>query len=204
MKLKDIPDSVWILLITAGICLYCVLCIIVTEPEEKIVYDGFNSKDCYTPVPYNRWWLVPTPTPTMEDLGVQWVCVDVVYEYIETEYIGEYFITAYCPEECEWSWSTSSGATCHYSDDPMEPTTCAIDRNYHGYGELLMIDGKLYITEDTGPGVRGRWIDCFVETMDEVRYFDTRWTSVYAAWYEYRTYHVWYLVPMDTINNKGD
>ena len=100
---------------------------------------------------------------------------------IETEYLGEYFITAYCPEECGWSWSTSSGATCHYSDDPLEPTTCAIDRNYHGYGEYLMIDDKIYVTEDTGPGVKGRWVDCFVETMDEVRAWNTRWTSVYSV-----------------------
>lgn len=107
----------------------------------------------------------------------------VIEEYvdIETEYIGEYFITAYCPEECGWSWSTSSGATCHYSDDPMVPTTCAIDRNYHGYGEYLMIDGKIYVTEDTGPGVKGRWIDCFVETMDEVNSWDTGWKSVYSV-----------------------
>lgn len=111
------------------------------------------------------------------------------YTVINTEYIGEYFVTAYCPEECGWSWSTSSGATCHYSDDPMVSTTCAIDRNYHGYGELLMIDDKLYITEDTGPGVKGHWVDCFVETMDEVNYWDTGWKSVYSVTIEEREAH---------------
>lgn len=112
------------------------------------------------------------------------------YTVIETEYIGEYFVTAYCPEECGWSWSTSSGATCHYSDDPMVPTTCAIDRNYHSYGELLMIDGKLYVTEDTGPGVKGHWVDCFVETMDEVRSWSTGWKSVYSVEIiEYEVHH---------------
>ncbi len=106
------------------------------------------------------------------------------YTVINTEYIGEYFVTAYCPAECGGSWSTSSGATCHYSDDPMVPTTCAIARNYHGYGEYLMIDGKIYVTEDTGPGVKGRWVDCFVETMDEVNSWDTGWKSVYSITFE--------------------
>lgn len=193
-KIK-IPDSVWVMLINSMIIMYCALCIIITEPDTAEYNNSSISyeKQWFTPTPSPT----PTPVPTMEDLGLVWVCKDVEYEYLVTEYIGEYFITAYCPEECGWSWSTSSGATCHYSDDPMEPTTCAIDRNYHGYGELLMIDGKLYITEDTGPGVKGHWIDCFVETMDEVVYFDTRWTSVYAAWYETKTYHRWYLVPVN-------
>lgn len=112
----------------------------------------------------------------------QHITIEIVKHVdIETEYIGEYFVTAYCPEECGWSWSTSSGATCHYSDDPLEPTTCAIDRSYHGYGEYLMIDGKIYVTEDTGPGVKGRWVDCFVETMDEVWAWPTGWKSVYSV-----------------------
>ena len=72
----------------------------------------------------------------------------------------------------------------------MVPTTCAIDRSYHGYGEILMIDGKLYVTEDTGPGVKGHWVDCFVETMDEVRSWPTGWKSVYAVtMVEYDVHH---------------
>jgi 3D (Asp-Asp-Asp) domain-containing protein len=115
--------------------------------------------------------------------------VTVGYTFIELEYLGSYFITAYCPEECGWSWETSSGATCHYSDDWATPTTCAIDRNYHGYWETLQVgdpddpNKKIYMTEDTGPGVRGRWVDCFVETMDEVQSWPTRWDSVYAVEY---------------------
>jgi 3D (Asp-Asp-Asp) domain-containing protein len=44
-----------------------------------------------------------------------------------------------------------------------------------------MIDGKIYVTEDTGPGVKGRWVDCFVETMSEVNSWDTGWKSVYSV-----------------------
>lgn len=118
------------------------------------------------------------------DLRDTYLSLDVHYQTMSTKYLGKYFITAYCPEECGGSWKTSSGATCHYSDEWNEPTTCAIDRNFHGFGEFLLVNGKLYITEDTGPGVRGAWIDCFVETMDEVRAWDTGYKSVYSVSFE--------------------
>ena len=120
-----------------------------------------------------------------------WDSADITYTTVETEYLGRYFVTAYCPEECGYNgsnyptgWRTSSGTICHYSDDPYEPTTCAIDRNYHRYNELLMIEGKVYNTEDTGPGVRGLWVDCFVETMSEVYAWNTGFKSVYSVSYE--------------------
>ena len=118
-----------------------------------------------------------------------WAALPITYTTIEFEYLGRYFITAYCPEECGWSWQTSSGATCHYSDDWATPTTCAIDRRYHGYNEILMVGEpddpgrKIYQTEDTGPGVQGFWVDCFVETMEEVNSWPTRWDSVYRVEY---------------------
>ena len=116
--------------------------------------------------------------------------MEIHYQTMEFEYVGRHFITAYCPEECGWSWSTSSGATCHYSDDWKVPTTCAIDRGFHKYGEIILIgdphdpnNRKIYITEDTGPGVKGLWVDCFVETMDEVRRWNTRYDSVWNVTY---------------------
>lgn len=119
----------------------------------------------------------------------EWNDITVTYTTIELDYLGRYFITAYCPEECGGSWMTSSGAICHYSDTWSEPTTCAIDRNYHGYNEILQVgdpddpERKIYITEDTGPGVRGLWIDCFVITMDEVKAWPTGWKPVYSVSY---------------------
>lgn len=116
--------------------------------------------------------------------------MEIHYQTMEFEYIGRHFITAYCPEECGWSWGASSGATCHWSSDWKTPTTCAIDLGYHKYGEVILIgdpkdpnNRKIYITEDTGPGVKGLWVDCFVETMDEVRRWNTRYDSVYKVIY---------------------
>lgn len=122
------------------------------------------------------------------ELKNAWQDVEITYQTIELHYLGKYFVTAYCPEECGGSWQTSSGATCHYSADNRVPTTCAIDRNFHGFGEFLLVNGKLYVTEDTGPGVKGAWVDCFVETMDEVRAWDTGYKSVYSVSYQYHKY----------------
>lgn len=123
--------------------------------------------------------------------------LEIHYQTMEFEYVGRHFITAYCPEECGYNgnnyptgWRTSSDTICHYSNDWEIPTTCAIDRGFHKYGEVILVgdpydpnNRKIYITEDTGPGVKGLWIDCFVETMDEVRRWDTRYDSVWNVTY---------------------
>lgn len=140
----------------------------------------------------------PEPTEAVDlkaldgfyDLRNVYQNVEVTYLTMQFEYLGRYFITAYCPEECGWSWQTSSGATCHYSENRFEPTTAAIDIRFHGYNEILLVgdpedpESKVYITEDTGPGVQGAWIDCFVETMDEVRNWETRYEKVFKVTYQ--------------------
>ena len=164
-----------------------------TKPEiieEPLVFESI--------VPDNQVWVSKIPEEPQivkneviiqeSELRNQWINIPISYVVMNTKYLGRYFITSYCPEECGWSWTTSSGTTCHYSDQWSEPTTCAIDRNFHGYYEIIQVgDGenkKLYRTEDTGPGVRGRWVDCFVETMDEVRAWNTRYDNVYAVSYD--------------------
>lgn len=109
--------------------------------------------------------------------------VDVTVRYISTEYLGHYFITAYSDEETN-SRATASGVEVHYSEDPFEPSSCAIDLNYGRFGDLYMIDNRVYVAEDTG-AFRGLWIDCFVETMEEVMEWDTGYKSVYSVNYEH-------------------
>ena len=124
---------------------------------------------------------VPALVEEME-LRNTWQSIDIYYTTIEYDYLGRYFITAYSDEETN-SRATASGVEVHYSDDPYEPTTCAIDRNYHRFGELFMIDGHVYVAEDTG-AFRGLWIDCFVETMEEVWDWPTGYKSVYTVEYK--------------------
>ena len=126
--------------------------------------------------------------------------LDIKYDYIDTEYVGVCFVTAYCPAECGYveyedgtdnfprGWVTATDTICHYSESNWEPTTCAIDRNYFGFGEYLAIDFdgdlKTYVTEDTG-AFRGMWVDCFVETMYEVETWETGYYPVYSV--EFKT-----------------
>jgi len=121
------------------------------------------------------------------------ISLPITYTTMEFEYCGRHYITAYCPEECGYrvyadgsdnfpaGWVTSSDTICHYSEDNSEATTCAIDRRYHNYGEYLWIDGKLYITEDTGPGVQGMWVDVFMPDYESMAAFGSHYSIVYSV-----------------------
>ena len=170
------------------------------SPEQKY----FTPKDFITELPPNYWYKVvreiehryyemPWLNEYYEMQSLMWN-ISMSYDYIATEYIGRYFITAYCPEECGYNgnnypigWKTSTDVICHYSDDWREPTTCAIDPKVRKYGEYIMVGNpdssnkKIYHCEDCGPGVQGCWVDCFVETMDEVRSWNTRYDNVYLV-----------------------
>ena len=160
------------------------------RPKEKNK-PKYTKTECVFEIPEpDTYWRTVHNLALDEEMNLRniWQAVEITYTTIETEYLGRYFITSYCPEECGYNgsnypkgWTTASGTICHYSESNFEPTTCAIDRRFHKFGELLMVDGKVYVTEDTGSGVKGLWVDCFVETMDEVRNWDTGYKSVYSV-----------------------
>lgn len=130
--------------------------------------------------------------------------VPVLYTYYEMELtsLGTYYLTAYCPHECgykEYSdgsnnypvgWRTASGEICHRADWAYrlsEPTTCAISRSVHNFGDEFYIPefDRTFIAEDTGPGVQGRHLDLFYESYDEMASFPTGYYEVYAVtWVE--------------------
>ena len=201
MTQKQLIKTVNTLLTIAVFCnLYAVFDIVRKphEPEkapvipDRIIHVGNND---YFPKD------APEGLVKWSELRNEWFGFDITYKYKVYEYLGEFFITSYCPEECGYNgsnyptgWRTASGTICHYSDKWDEPTTCAIDRNYFGFGEEILVgdpydpnNRKIYVTEDTGPGVRGAWVDCFVESMDEVRAWPTGWQSVYRVTYAERT-----------------
>lgn len=123
------------------------------------------------------------------------------YTIMHKDYIGTYFITAYCPSECGYNgenyptgWTTASGEICHradWEDRLWSPTTCAIDRNIHGFGDMFYIEefDRVFVAEDTGPGVNGRHLDLFYEEYDDVISFPTGYYAVYSVWYEEVDYY---------------
>ena len=146
----------------------------------------------------------PTPTPTAQQLfyGDFIDAVEneeIVVETIEFTYIGTYFITAYCPWECGYNgenypagWRTASDTICHRADHNhrlTEPTTCAIDRYYHSFGDLFYIEefDRVFVAEDTGSGVKGHHLDLFYEDYDDVISFPTGYYTVYSVEYVTKT-----------------
>lgn len=123
------------------------------------------------------------------------------YTIMHKNYIGTYFITAYCPSECGYNgenfptgWTTASGEICHradWEDRLWSPTTCAIDRNIHSFGDMFYIEefDRVFVAEDTGPGVNGRHLDLFYEEYDEMASFPTGYYAVYSVWYEEVDYY---------------
>lgn len=121
---------------------------------------------------------------------------EVTVTVMKKESLGWYFITAYCPSECGYNgsnyptgWTTASGEICHradYEDRLTEPTTCAISRSIHSFGELFYIEefDRVFISEDTGPGVQGKHLDLFYEEYADVISFPTGWYEVFSVEYE--------------------
>lgn len=121
---------------------------------------------------------------------------EITITIMQLESLGWYFITAYCPSECGYNgfnyptgWTTASGEICHRADWEhrySEPTTCAISRSVHSFGEYFYIEefDRVFISEDTGPGVQGKHLDLFYEDYDSVLSFPTGYYEVFSVEYE--------------------
>ena len=186
------------LLFVASVCLFYGLTYYVTDEHKNRTEKGLTKAETVQVLPTKEQTERKRILPEVFEIKNHCDRITITYQVATYEYIGDYFITAYCPWECGYNgnnypkgWTTSSGAICHYSETNSEPTTCAIDRNYFGFDETIAIDFgdevKTYVTEDTG-AFRGKWIDCFVETMDEVQTWATGYYPVYKVSYETKSY----------------
>lgn len=84
---------------------------------------------------------------------------------MQLESLGTYYITGYTALECNNN-TTASGTVCHkasYANRITEPTTCAIDRSLHNFGDLFYLPAfdTVYVAEDTGSAVKGKHLDLY-------------------------------------------
>ena len=169
-----------------------------THSREKPVYNDFSIFDFYVPK------LPTNDKPELKTLHLQdrffWCMqnADIDITVMHTTSIGTYYITAYCPSECGWNgdpdnltgWYTASGEICHRADHEdrlTEPTTCAIDRHYHSFGDMFYIAefDRVFVAEDTGSGVVGKHLDLFYEDYySDVVPFPTGYYEVFSVEYE--------------------
>ena len=179
-------------------------------------------KDRYTTLPYVKQaetkWIRPNLQYKTQTLSEEY---NDTYIIIHKESLGYYYLTAYCPHECGYreyadgtdnfpaGWRTASGEICHradWEDRLYEPTTCAISRSYHSFGDLFYIEefDRVFVAEDTGPGVQGKHLDLFYETYEEMSAFPTGYYEVFTVWYEEVDYNPYGYIILDSIGEDDD
>lgn len=145
-------------------------------PVEPLQYEytRYEPEDVY----YDNWY---KPTHLIHETVTR---CELVYTSL-----GNYYLTAYSPQETG-SWGTASGTTLHradYDNRLTEPTTCAIDRSLHHFGDLFYIPAfdRVFVAEDTGGAVRGKHLDLGYTDLESVWSFPTGYYEVYAVEYVY-------------------
>ena len=160
------------------------------KSELKTIYTGVSARELYVELPDIEYIPEPVLLDELGKLQDHYTPVVITYEEMQLTYLGTYYIAAYCPDECGGSWSTASGETCHradWEDRYSEPTTCAISRSIHSFGEVFYIEefDRTFVAEDTGPGVQGKHLDLFYEDYSDVLSFPTGYYTVYTVeWVE--------------------
>ena len=166
------------------------------EPRQRDEAEEVITTEAEVQETEERQRKEPNPAILEEtELRNRWQDVGANYMTIEYDYIGQHYITAYSPEECGYreyddgsnnfptGWITSTGTIAHRETEWYKPSTCGIATDYHRYGELFLIDGKIYQAEDTGL-ISGAWIDLFMPSYEEMSAFGSHWTDVYSVEFE--------------------
>lgn len=92
------------------------------------------------------------------------------------ESLGEYTLTAYCScSYCSGGWGskTAIGTTCKAGK------TIAVDPKVIPYGTTVRINGKDYVAEDCGGGIKGNHIDIYFNSHQECLEFGRQKAEVF-------------------------
>lgn len=168
LDLAIIISSLTCLLILFGLLAYKPEKIVanqtVVELEEMVVK--------YLPLPTIKRKTVKEERYSFEEEpGDEFNCI--MYATIP---IGRYYITAYNDEETNCK-ITASGTKCHEGTI----TTCAADPRYHKFGDILEIDGRLFVVEDTGSAVKKRHIDLFFDSYKDMARYGSHYETIYRV-----------------------
>ena len=84
----------------------------------------------------------------------------------EVQYLGKYKLTAYCGcKKCSGKW----GARTASGKKAKQGRTIAVDKRKIKLGSKVQINGKTYVAEDVGGGVKGNHVDIFFDTHAQTR-----------------------------------
>lgn len=91
--------------------------------------------------------------------------------------LGEFKLTAYCPcSKCCGKWAgspTASGVM------PTINHTIAVDTRIIPFGTKVIINGIVYVAEDTGSAINGNKIDIYMSSHDEALNFGVQYAEVF-------------------------
>lgn len=124
----------------------------------------------------------PEETSAVEDHDPAWDIPATEYAYCNDVFLGEFTLTAYCPDSCCCGkWASGYTATGTLA---TEGRTIAVDPKVIPYGThvlLIWSDGTQhsYIAEDCGGGVNGNHIDVFFSDHQTARVFGVQSAMVY-------------------------
>lgn len=120
--------------------------------------------------------------PAVEAYIPVWDKPATEYAYCDDVLLGEFTLTAYCPDSCCCGvWANGYTAT---GTKATEGRTIAVDPKVIPYGtcvRLIWPDGTQhsYIAEDCGSGVNGNHIDVFFNDHQAARQFGVQSAMVY-------------------------
>ena len=84
------------------------------------------------------------------------------------QYLGKYKLTAYCGcKKCSGKWGTRTAS----GKKAKQGRTIAVDRRKIKLGTKVKINGKTYVAEDVGGGVKGKHIDVFFSSHKQTMKF---------------------------------
>lgn len=121
-------------------------------------------------------------TPSVEEHDPAWDKPATEYAYCDDVFLGEFTLTAYCPDSCCCGkWASGYTATGTLA---TEGRTIAVDPKVIPYGTRVLLiwpDGTQhsYIAEDCGGGVNGNHIDVFFNDHQTARVFGVQNAMVY-------------------------
>ena len=121
-------------------------------------------------------------SPAVEEHNPAWDIPATEYAYCDDVFLGEFTLTAYCPDSCCCGkWASGYTAT---GTKATEGRTIAVDPDIIPYGSRVLLiwpDGTqhTYVAEDCGGGVNGNHIDVFFNDHQAARVFGVQSAMVY-------------------------
>ena len=176
-KMKQIDLSIIISSLACQLILFGLLA--VRTPQNAI--DVIPDKNI-EPIYFER--ILPLPSDKEEIIEedhhaeLEESPTDVSFLFYATQPIGRYYITAYNHEETG-SKITASGTTCHEGTI----TTAAADvwGGYFKFGDIIEVDGRLFVVEDTGSAVKRRHIDLYFASYKAMARYGSNYQTIYRV-----------------------